>query len=280
MPKKAKPTEILDPDALYQKAKDLVNATQPTPALTAINKALKARPKWPEAYFVRGLVRLQQGDFYKAADDFDNALKYRPDFPDATIKLGQTYLMLQNYPMAERIFSDQLKRADSADARLGRGLAFMGMQRSKQALVDMDEAIRLKPDFAEAWFARGDYYLLHQEYAKALTQFSEAIRLNPTLPGFYLQRARVYIAMGNYDQALTDFDHVLAAMPDPMLYIERGDINYQRGAYQAAADDYQHYLDLGGDENGPPPQRVARLVFQLKMRAASEESRYQSRRWF
>jgi tetratricopeptide (TPR) repeat protein len=279
MPKKAK-SVIIDPEALYAQAKDLVQAGNPVPALTAINKALKARPKWPEALLMRGLVRLQQGEFWKASAEFREALKHRPDYTDAALKLGQSYLMTESYTGAERIFSELLERQASADARLGRGLARVGLQNFKAAEVDLNEAIRLKPDFAEAWYARGDFYVLQRRPEQALADFTEAIRLNPQIPGFYLERARAYILLQDYTNGLADYDILMTLAPTAYLYLERGDVHHERADYEAAADDYQQYVELGGEADGPPPRRISRLVFQLRMRAASHEGRYRMRRWF
>jgi tetratricopeptide (TPR) repeat protein len=279
MPKKAK-TTIIDPDGLYAQAKDLVQAGNPAPALTAINKALKARPKWPEALLVRGLVRLQQGEFWKASAEFREALKHRPDYTDAALKLGQSYLMTESYAAAERVFTELVDRQDSADARLGRGLARVGLQQLKPAALDLDAAIRLKPDFAEAWYARGDFHMLQRRPELALADFTEAIRLNPQIPGFYLERARAYLRLKDYASALLDYDILATLAPTAYLYLERGDVHHERQDYQSAAEDYLRYVELGGEEQGPPVRRVSRLAFQLRMRAASQEGRYRTRRWF
>ncbi len=279
MPKKAKPT-VIDPDALYAKAKELIQAGDPTPALTSINKALKARPKWPEAFFVRGMVRLQQGEFWKAADDFLKARALKPDYTEASLKLGQTYLMTESYSMAEHIFSSVIDQEALADARLGRGLARVGLKNFKAAEDDLNEAVRLKPDFAEAWYARGDFHKLHHRPEQAIQDFSEAIQLNANAPGFYIERARTYLSLKDYERALADYDRLTMLAPAAFLYLERGDVYYDKGDYQAAADEYQQYIDLGGEEEGPPLRRMARIIFQLRMRAASEAGIYRSRRWF
>lgn len=279
MPKKTK-TTVVDPDALYANAQALIEEGNPTPALTAINKALKARPKWPEALFVRGIVRLQQGEFWKAADDFIKARSLKPDYTDAALKLGQSYLMTESYVLAERTFSTVLDQEPMADAHLGRGLARVGLQNFKSAEDDLNEAIRLKPDFAEAWYARGDFHKLHHHPEQAIQDFTEAIRLNPSAVGFYIERARTYLALKDYDRALEDYDRLTTLAPAAFLYLERGDVFHDKGDYQAAAQEYQQYIELGGEEQGPSLRRMARIIFQLRMRAASEASIYRSRRWF
>jgi tetratricopeptide (TPR) repeat protein len=100
------------------------------------------------------------------------------------------------------------------------------------------------------------------------------------MPGFYIQRARAYLAHGDYNQALADFDVLMSLAPAPFLYLERGDIHYNRGDLNAAADDYQQYIEMGGEAEGPTPRRMARIIFQLRMQAAGHEGRYQARRWF
>ena len=49
----------------------------------------------------------------------------------------------------------------------------------REAIAELDEAIKLQPDLAMAYNARGfTRYLMH-DYAKAIADFDEAIRLQP-----------------------------------------------------------------------------------------------------
>ena len=47
------------------------------------------------------------------------------------------------------------------------------------AIADLDQAIRLKPDFADAYFSRGLAYSDKGDYDRAITDFDQAIRLKP-----------------------------------------------------------------------------------------------------
>ena len=70
-----------------------------------------------------------------------------------------------------------------------RGRAWYSKGTHDRAIADLDEAIRIDPNFADAYNERGRVWLAKGEYDKAITQFDEAIRLKPSERVFYTTTA-------------------------------------------------------------------------------------------
>src|SRR5581483_4022016 len=86
--------------------------------------------------------------------------------------------------------------------RRGRSLTEAG--KYQEAIAELSEAIRLKPDFARAYNARGYAYLLKRDYQHAQDDFNEAIRLMPDYGNAYRNRAATRKAMGDATGAAAD----------------------------------------------------------------------------
>src|SRR5260370_34193273 len=63
------------------------------------------------------------------------------------------------------------KPPGSADEHERRGRELTQSRQYKEAIAELAEAIRLKPDLARAYNARGYAYLLLHDYAHALSDF-------------------------------------------------------------------------------------------------------------
>lgn len=92
-----------------------------------------------------------------------------------------------------------------------RGLARYKADDIDGALADLNEAIRVGPDFAEAYVARGT---VRGDSPAAIDDFSAAIRLNPYYVQAYYNRGLARGAAGDYAGAIDDFTKVLQMNPD------------------------------------------------------------------
>ena len=73
-----------------------------------------------------------------------------------------------------------------------------------EAVVELNEAIRLKPDSPHAYNARGYAYLRLKEYKRAITDFDQAIRLDPLYGNAYHNRGVARRASGDREGAEAD----------------------------------------------------------------------------
>ncbi|MGH9662907.1 MAG: tetratricopeptide repeat protein, partial [Bryobacteraceae bacterium] len=171
----------------------------------------------------------------KAASDLTEALRIQPDYGEARLVLGKAEAELAHakpapalplaaattshplpvvapvaktppapIPVAPLAPKPRLQPAASAEQHNLRGRELTRQARYREALAELSEAIRLKPDFALAYNARGFAYQLLRDYTRAIEDFSRAIAINPKYANAYHNRGIVEKLSGDAAAATAD----------------------------------------------------------------------------
>jgi tetratricopeptide (TPR) repeat protein len=114
-----------------------------------------------------------------------------------------------------------------------------------QAIVNLDEAIRLDPDDAQAHDIRGNAFDETGVFDGALADYEAAIRIDPNNPVFFHDRAVLWRRKGDLDQAIVDLDRAIRfSFSDPNLYCDRGLVWYEKGSQARAIADFNNAMKL------------------------------------
>ena len=73
-----------------------------------------------------------------------------------------------------------------------------------EAVVELNQAIRLRPDSPHAYNARGYAYLRLKDYKRAIADFDQAIRLDPQYGNAYHNRGVARRGLGDREGAEAD----------------------------------------------------------------------------
>jgi len=87
-----------------------------------------------------------------------------------------------------------------------RGIAYHNKNDLDRAIVDFDEALRLRPSTAEYYHSRGQLQAEWRDYERAIDDYKLAIRLNPKVPEYYDSRGRACELKGDREKASANFD--------------------------------------------------------------------------
>jgi tetratricopeptide (TPR) repeat protein len=120
-----------------QDASRLLKSGQTQQAMESVNKALAAKPRDPQARFLKGLIYTEQGNTREAIDMFTRLTQDYPDLPEPYNNLAVIYASQGEYDKAR---------------------------------VALEKSIRTHPSYATAYENLGDVYakLASQAYGKAL----------------------------------------------------------------------------------------------------------------
>jgi len=180
------------------------------PAIDYFSGLIRKDPKDGAAYFVRGNILSEQGDFARAIADYTEAIKLDPK--DSAAHNGRGYAWRQQGELDKAIadFSAALKiDAKNTWALNNRGIALQEKGEVDKAIADFDAALQIEPKHTWALHNRGNAWAAKGDFTKAIADYSEAIRLDPKDVDAYNNRGLAYQNKGDYTQALSDFEKAL-----------------------------------------------------------------------
>jgi tetratricopeptide (TPR) repeat protein len=162
------------------------------------------------------------------AQEWSERAFYATD-PDAKVELYS-----QVYPAQARLRHRILQRAWARDEKGD----------LEGALNDLDEAIRLKPDYADAFNNRGAVRYDKGDLKSALKDYNEAIRLKPDADAFY-NRGEARNASSDLDGALQDYNEAIRLDPDHAQALHnRSLLRKAKGDLTGAQQDYDQAIRL------------------------------------
>ena len=136
-------------------------------------------------------------------------------------------------------------RPDDASAHAGRARARLGMRDVAGAIDDYNEAVRLTPETASLYVGRGHARFVKGDTSAAIADFTEALRLNPNSPSTLNRRGLAYRRSGDLARAIDDYTAAIALNPVYALaYNNRGYVYEAQGRKQDAIADLQAALLL------------------------------------
>jgi tetratricopeptide (TPR) repeat protein len=131
----------------------------------------------------------------------------------------------------------------AAAAKAGHELLEAG--KYEEAIVQLNEAIRLDRNNTKAYINRAHAYSLLNKSEQAIEDLSEAIRLSPHNADLYALRAHSYVKLGKYEPAIENCSETIRLDPaNSLAYQIRGYANFHLGKFDTAIEDYNQALKL------------------------------------
>ena len=100
-----------------------------------------------------------------------------------------------------------------AAAYAQRGYARTLKRNLTEAETDLNEAIKIAPDYAEGFANRANFWTVSHQNDRALADGEQAVRLNPDLPLAHFVRAGAALNLGQYDRAIADYTETMKLRP-------------------------------------------------------------------
>lgn len=240
--------EDVDFDINYYLATAYYKNGRAQDAVNAYNAILALRPREKNAYYLRGLVRLSQGDFEGAQADFTEAVALDKTDYDQMIRI---YMALDEYGYKD-VGMDYLQNAltenekSISDYDMGRICYYMGdyenarnyltklktttdygaalyLGRTYEALGDYNYASGIYADYVENDQSKAEIYnqlglcrMRMEEYESALAAFQAAMSIedNGMMQTLKFNEIVTYEYMRDYKTAATLMSSYLRAYPD------------------------------------------------------------------
>jgi Tfp pilus assembly protein PilF len=153
------------------------------PTIAKLNAQLKQKFENPTAHYQLGQIYQQQGDWNKAASEYDLAVKFDPVYWDAQAGMIKVLRMAGEEEKSAQMLQIYLRSASLApEDSLALGTAFERQNVDDCALAAYEQALKMKPKSAAINKKIGYYYLSRNNKDMAKTYLRRSFELDPYQP--------------------------------------------------------------------------------------------------
>lgn len=249
-------------------------------AIQYFNMAIKAKPYLSEAYYLRGLAKLQLEDYegaeadctmalnrnkfkteaYKvrgfarqhlgkdslAVEDFNHGLEYNPDDKYFLFYKAISQAELKQYEEADSLFSQLLKKYPKFDdIFIARGRMNILKGDTIAGLNDFNQVQDFSRNNIGVALLKAEMLSKKKKWKEAAEALSDAIRINPDETDLYINRAYFRYNNNNFAGAMSDYDAALNLEPqNEVALFNRALLRTEVRALTQAAQDFTKVLAL------------------------------------
>lgn len=176
-------------------------------SLTTLNRQIELNPKSVDLRLRKAAVNLQLRQWEYAIEEYNTVLLDEPQNMAALYFRAYANNNLRRYDLAKNDYEDILGRSPShLEARLGLAYTLILLERTTEALNQMNVTVEQHPDSAVAYAARAGLEKDMKLYDAALYDWNEAIRLSPENIDYTVSKADILILMGRKAEAIDLLD--------------------------------------------------------------------------
>lgn len=141
----------------------------------------------------------------------------------------------------------------------------LGLGDKPAAILQLQEAILLRPNYGEAWNNRANLLLQLGHPFDALLNFDQAIRSAPNVPEYYNNKGAALAGLSRYQEAVDQYDMALKLKPKfSHALINKGNSLKVMGYEDAAIENYRQAVVVD------PDHAEARLNLSIALLAKGE----------
>ena len=239
-----------DANAYFDRGNIYHNTGDYDRAIEAFNKAIEVKPDYAAAYRNRGVVHGLKRDIDRAIADFNKAIELNPNDADAFTNRGIAHREKGDIDKAIKDYTTAIGlEPNHVQAYTNRSVAYREKGDVGPAIEDYNKIIQLNPNDAAAYNNRGVAYGEKGDYDRAIEDYIKAIQLKPDFVEAYSNRGMAYGQKGDYDRAIADCDKAIHLKPDhARAYSHRGVTYNKRGEYDHAIADLNTAIELSPDD--------------------------------
>ncbi|PKU46137.1 tetratricopeptide repeat protein 6 [Limosa lapponica baueri] len=237
-----------------KKTKDAVRSFKK--AMKLLMTSTKILPNTFEAaeiYYLTGLCHMEQKNLLRAHRAFSMAIRLHSSYPDAFYQRGLCRMQLRQAKCIQD-FNQALALCPSHfQAYMSRAAYYGSKGRYSKAILNCNEAIKILPNSVQAYFYRGTLKYQNKTFKAAIEDFSKTIDLDKTSILAYYNRAVCYHQIKDFRKALKDYGILLLLeLSEEIAYkvlINRGLLFVELGDHASACEDFKEATLLSPDDS-------------------------------
>lgn len=215
----------------------------------------KPRDSWPqeaaEAHFLSGNCNMELRNYNYAINDFNSAIARDPNYAEAYYQRGLAKMNLKQSKGVQDFNRALAIDPNIFQAYLSRACYYGLKGVYTKAILNCNEAIKLKPNSVRAYLYRGALKYHIKAFDLAIRDLTKAASIDSTCPLPYFNRAVCYQESKQHAKALTDYGIVLLLGDQLSLkvLINRGLLYFEQGDFLNALFDFQNAAKLSPQEH-------------------------------
>lgn len=214
------------------------------------SRAIEINPFLTDAWEVRGVARQNLGHDAEAIGDYEHALRLLPRNRNLLFNMAMAQQSAERHEAADSTFSELLRYYPNYDnAYLGRAQLRLATNDTTGAASDIDRALTLNPNALNGYILRADMAMRSgNNFKDALADLNEAVKLQPRMAGLYINRAYLRYSLDDYFGAMADYDYALQLEPaNATALFNRGLLLAEVNANDRALEDFTSVLNFEPD---------------------------------
>ena len=218
-------------------------------AIESFNTIIRFQPDMADAYFLRGISKMNLGDHRGAILDFSAAINNNPINSNYFLYRGYSKEHLLDYKGAMTDYNQAIEiRPINRDAYVNRGLLYIRNKQYDEAIQDFDIAISIDFKNSYSYLYRAIGKQAKSLNALALLDFNKAIQLDIYNTEAYTRRGTNKHDMKDYKGAIEDYNHALSIdSSNSYTYFSRALAKYELFDFDGTMNDYNKVLSLDPD---------------------------------
>lgn len=206
---------IEDPESWLVLAACLGANKRDQEALPLIERALKARPNYAEAYANRGMLRLRAKNISGAREDLEMATSLKPHLAQLWGLLGTLYHQSNNLSGAiEALKKAHENESANVNYMIDLGEFLRQNKNTKEAICILKEATKVAPENANTWINLGAAFQQNNEIANAKFAYEKALAIKPNSAEISNNLGTIAKDAGDKETALKYFEQAIAINPE------------------------------------------------------------------
>jgi tetratricopeptide (TPR) repeat protein len=205
----------------------------------------------PKYWNFLGDLIFKAGSAKVAVNCYLKSTYFNPQDEYAFSKLGELYLILQNYEKSFQNLNEAL-RINKYNPKIYffKGINYLEMKDTPNAISSFQTAITVAPDYFDAHMNLGILYAAKKD-KKALLYYQNALKIKDNSIEVIYAIGKFYQDIDSFDKAITEYNKILSQLPDHkstnynMGYISflKGDFNRAIPYFSTAISKQPDYTD-------------------------------------
>lgn len=215
---------------------------------------------WAQGDFQKGISYYKQGQYAKAATEFEQLVEENPDYEAGFRILGDCYLKLKDYAKAADAFSRAVEiKNNRFDSLFGLGVAQFNLERYQDSVATLKRAERFAQSPREKYqlfHTRGAAYYNLDNFSMAIADLEQAVSIQRGEFRDVFQLGVSYLRVNRVSEAKQYLEQAAALRPDSTeakQFLARLDFQSALSAlqsknYRAATDQLKQYLEQNPED--------------------------------